>query len=77
MQPARRTATVLMHLSKHDTHMYRRAHWVVIKAKQTVSVCLQIFPMIPSDDDASAELSECAQGKLAVKPKKGSGETCC
>jgi hypothetical protein len=32
--------------------------------------------MIPSDpkDDVSADLSECAQGKLAVKPKRGSGE---
>lgn len=30
--------------------------------------------MIPSEADASAEVSECAQGKLAVKPRKGSGE---
>ncbi|WIA37133.1 hypothetical protein OEZ86_014096 [Tetradesmus obliquus] len=31
-----------------------------------------VFPMIPSEADASAEVSECAQGKLAVKPRKGS-----
>jgi hypothetical protein len=30
--------------------------------------------MIPSEDEERADLSECAQGKLAVKPKKGTGE---
>lgn len=34
---------------------------------------LQVFPLIPSDND-DAEVSECAQGKLAVKPRKGTGE---
>jgi hypothetical protein len=31
--------------------------------------------MISSDDDSQAGLSECAQGKLAVKPKKGTGNS--